>query len=244
MSLINKLNTVKSTLTSILESIKSALTNKNIEVPNNITYEMIPDYIDQISTGIDTSDATATSKDIIKPKTAYIDGKLVTGEIEPAKITKEKNIVNISNGYTTQETIVVGTIKSGEIITPSTVSRIITADTYLAGDQVISGDINLSPSNIRTNVSIFGVEGTYSGLDISDSTVTASSMIEGTIAYDSTGQKIIGSLEESIIRKQDIYYEIDNKRIIATVNHSVGYVDNAGAGNVTLEYDPSEIFDI
>lgn len=88
------------------------------------------------ASGIDTSDATATASDILDGKTAYVDGEKITG-----------NILSL----TTTE------------YTPSVVDQTISAGQYLSGVQIIKGDTNLIADNIKKDVTIFGVTGTYEG---------------------------------------------------------------------------------
>lgn len=86
-----------------------------------------------LETGTDTSDATATSADILSGKTAYVNGAKVTGTIAS---------------------------KAAETITPGTVDQTIASGQYLSGAQTIKGDANLIADNIKKGVSIFGVSGT------------------------------------------------------------------------------------
>lgn len=86
--------------------------------------------------GLDTSDATATVNDILVSKTAYVNGEKITG------IIPELN----TQSYT-----------------PSTVAQLISKEQYIKGDQIILGDTNLIPGNIKAGISIFGVDGTYEG---------------------------------------------------------------------------------
>lgn len=55
------------------------------------------------------------------------------------------------------------TRKTAATITPTTTNQTIASDTYLTGTQTISGDANLVAGNIKSGVSIFGVNGSYSG---------------------------------------------------------------------------------
>jgi hypothetical protein len=49
------------------------------------------------------------------------------------------------------------------IYRPGRYDQTIAEGTYLSGDQIIKGDYNLVPENIKKDVSIFGVTGTYEG---------------------------------------------------------------------------------
>ena len=93
----------------------------------------------------DLSDATATRADILYPKTAYLsNGRKNTGTIQSL---------------------------SAATYTPSTTDQVIASGKYLAGDQTILGDPNLIADNIRKNISLFGVTGTYTGTTEPDETI-------------------------------------------------------------------------
>lgn len=126
---------------------------------------------------LDTTDATATAPDLLATKTAYINGSKVTGSMT------NRGAVNITPGTSAQ------TIEAG----------------YHNGSGVVAGDADLISSNIKDDVVIFGVTGTYSGTgyDTSDATMIASELLSGKTGYNSTG-KITGTYVPKEIYTTDI----------------------------------------
>ena len=64
------------------------------------------------------------------------------------------------------------TTKAAATITPGTSNQEIAAGTYLTGKQTISGDANLTAGNIKSGVSIFGVNGSLSAATVSQDGTT------------------------------------------------------------------------
>lgn len=64
------------------------------------------------------------------------------------------------------------TTKGATTYTPSTSDQTIASGTYLTGAQTISGDANLTASNIKSGVSIFGVAGALTAATVSQDSTT------------------------------------------------------------------------
>lgn len=82
------------------------------------------------------------------------------------------------------------TTRAGTVITPGTAQQTaVNGQVFTTGPVYVAGDSNLSPGNIKSGVSIFGVEGSYSGgggaaltvVNFNRSQVTLTSTYSGTV---------------------------------------------------------------
>lgn len=159
------------------------LTNNNSELTNLKT------IIQSLPIAIDTSDATATSNDIVYNKTAYVNGEKITGSLSESTGV---GFMDSTQGYWSYS-------YEGNYLKPKchTNSRMLLAlraavEMYLPFAEVASF-IGLTPDKLAVGNTILGVVGTNAGLDTSDATATASDILINKTAYVN-GEKITGTI--------------------------------------------------
>lgn len=183
----------------VLDYVMKTPENTNRIILDNLVTELMN------SDNLDTSDATAAATDILAPKTAYVNGKKVTGvvAVEATSATPKKD---------------------QQVLTPE-------ANKYYS-KVTVAGDTNLVAENIKQDVTIFGVTGSYAGLNTSDANATAADIRTGKTAYVN-GQKLTGS-----------YAAVDSSDATATaadiVSGKTAYVNNAKVSGTHVDLNTSD----
>lgn len=139
-------NQLDKDLKLIADTIRSKNgTSENIEFPNGFV-----NAVENIETGgkIQTSKTVTPSESqkTVKPDAGY-DG---LGQVIVNKISSSYVGSGVSKLYSNS-------------YTPSTSNQYIYSGNYISGTQTIRGDENLIPENIKSGVSIFNVDGSYTG---------------------------------------------------------------------------------
>lgn len=152
--------------------------------------KIVNDYtilgIDGTAVNLDTSDANATSEQILEGYTAYVNGEKIEGEILK---------------------------KSESTIIPGTIDITISRGLYMDGTQTIKGDQSLISDNIKAGTTIFNVSGKDTVIDTElnmDMGATSNEMLLGKEAFVN-GIKVIGNVEPlstngQVIQTADIDY--------------------------------------
>lgn len=119
---------------------------------NEVTYQAVP--------GVDIPKSGGGTARFVDPSVATLnDGSQLRNGVK---------------GIGTDGTLYTGSMteKAAQTYTPSTSDQTIAANQYLAGAQTIKGDSNLTPANIKKNVTIFGVTGALSSATVSQDSTT------------------------------------------------------------------------
>ena len=130
--------------------------------------------------------------------------------------------------------------KSAQTYTPTTTDQTISSGKYLTGAQTISGDANLVAGNIKKDVSIFGVTGTYEASG--GSSYTLLGYKEVTVNTSSTSSTTIDTINigsDAYSSSYVIYVKVRDKAGIRNgyfVGSDNWYI-NADAANGSTTYN-------
>lgn len=153
----------------------------------------------ECASGIDTSDATASSSDIAKGKTAYVNGEKITGTVtavsEGQGLTGSSIVYNSNNGA---PIIGLKYTRNADTMIMKDVPITHFAQAQNFGDATEADVVSGKTFTAKGGVKLTGTHECQSGVDTSDATATASDLAEGKTAYVN-GEKITGSVSTSSI---------------------------------------------
>ena len=226
-----------SRLSGAKSDLATAITAKGVTVPDDTTLDGYAALVEQIDTGVDTSDATATAKDIAKGKTAYVQGQKITGKLYEYTKGKTKNYFTTGSENVTFErdsnrdliNITIPWMGNDEIMRIDSYIKL-GAEATLFGDataaDVISGKTMTSAAGLK-------VVGTNTNdADTSDATATADDIAKGKTAYVQ-GQKITGTVEPAESNNNVEAYAITNTNPSVSFKRTDGAIKIWGYGTMT-----------
>lgn len=147
--------------------------------------------------GVDTSDANAVAGDIRTGKTAYVNGSKVVGTIVSKEAqtytpSSSEQVINAGQYLAGAQTIAAVPTEEKSAIPSTAEQEVVPTVGKFLSKVTVGGDANLVANNIKSGVSIFGVQGTLTSLDTNDADATAENIDSGKTAYVK-GQKITGT---------------------------------------------------
>ena len=156
--------------------------------------ETILNVAGNVQEGIDTSDANAVETDILSGKTAYVDGNKITGTITSKEAqtyipSSSEQVINAGQYLSGAQTISAVPTEEKTITPSASAQEIMPTENKFLSKVTVSGDANLTAENVKSGVTIFGIEGSYT----SDANAMAEDIAMNKTAYIN-GQKITGTL--------------------------------------------------
>lgn len=206
-----------SRLSGAKSDLATAITAKGVTVPDDTTLDGYAALVEQIDTGVDTSDATATAKDIAKGKTAYVQGQKITGKLYEYTKGKTKNYFTTGSENVTFErdsnrdliNITIPWMGNDEIMRIDSYIKL-GADATLFGDATAADVISGKTFTSKAGLKLTGTN--TNDADTSDADATASDIAKGRTAYVQ-GAKVTGKLTEYLAGETLSYYTSGDEEV-------------------------------
>lgn len=141
------------------------------------------------------------------------------------------------------------TTQSGQTITPNINNQIIPNGRYLTGDQIIEGDENLKSSNIKSGVSIFGIDGELDvGITLPslNNPGSAADLRSGKELIDANGNTITGSVtsrtSSSVTTSNNVVtipagiYDSQVQKTVGTAKSAATYIPGTSDQTISSGY--------
>ena len=226
-----------SRLSGAKSDLATAITAKGVTVPDDTTLDGYAALVEQIDTGVDTSDATATAKDIAKGKTAYVQGQKITGKLYEYTKGKTKNYFTTGSENVTFErdsnrdliNITIPWMGNDEIMRIDSYIKL-GADATLFGDATAADVISGKTFTSKAGLKLTGTN--TNDADTSDATATADDVAKGKTAYVQ-GQKITGTVEPAESNNNVEAYAITNTNPSVSFKRTDGAIKIWGYGTMT-----------